>query len=117
MDRKEIAELAAWTAREIRIAIKESNRELDDAGEDIIREYVQTFLTQWQRGKKMNLEALSALLMEIFMRRRHETKNEDEVMNSMLILGSKLPSFFEEHQRKRDEEAKIIANAMPVVKV
>ena len=117
MDRKEIAALAAWTAREIQVTIKDSGRELDGAGEDIIREYVQASLTKWQRGEKINLENLSTLLTEIFQRRQHETKNADEVMNSMLILGSKFPSFVEEHQRERDAEAKRIAAAIPAIKV
>ena len=96
--------------------IKDSGRELDDAGEDIIREYVQAALTKWHRGEKINLENLSALLTEIFKRRQHETKNADEVMNSMLILGSKFPAFVEQNQRERDEEAKKLAAEIPAVK-
>ena len=117
MTRKEISEMSKWTAKSIQDAVKEGGRELDDAGTDIIREYVQSSLLMWQRGEKISHESLSRLLNEIFLRRHQETKNEDEIMNAMLILGSKFPAFVEENQRQRDAEAKILAAKMPAIKV
>ena len=117
MNSKEIARLAAWTARAIRDTITESGRELDAAGEDIIREYVQTSLTKWQRGEKVSAESLSELITEIFQRRRHETQTDGEVINSLMVLAAKFPSFVEQNQRARDEEARKIASGLPAVKV
>ena len=117
MTNKEIAELATWTAKSIQDSVKESGRELDDAGTDIVREYVQSSLLKWQRGEKISHENLSKLVSEIFLRRRHETKNEDEVMNAIMVLGAKFPAFVENNQRERDEEAKKLAAEIPVVKV
>ncbi|MBR0261835.1 MAG: hypothetical protein IJQ85_08600 [Selenomonadaceae bacterium] len=117
MTAREISELAKWTAKSIQDAVREGGRELDDAGTDIIREYVKSSLLMWQRGEKISHENLSRLFNEIFLRRHQETKNEDEVMNAMLILGSKFPSFVEENQRQREAEAKILAAKMPTVKV
>ena len=117
MTKKEISELAAWTAKSIQDTVRGSGRELDDAGTDIIREYVQSSLLSWERGEKITLENLSELVKKIFERRRHETKNEDEVMNAMMILAAKFPAFVENNQRQRDAEAQRIADAMPAVKV
>ena len=117
MNSREIERLAAWTARAIRDTITDSGRELDAAGEDIIREYVQTFLTKWQRGEKISLENLSELVTEIFQRRRHETQTDGEVINSLMILCAKFPSFVKENQRARDEEARKIASGLPAIKV
>lgn len=117
MTAKEISNLATWTAKSIQDSVRDGGRILDDAGTDIVREYVQICLTKWQRGEKITLENLSKLVTEIFQRRHHETKNEDEVMNAMMILGSKFPAFVADNQRQRDEEAKRFAAAMPAVKV
>ena len=117
MNSREIAQLAAWTARSIRDTITDSDRELDAAGEDIIREYVQTSLTKWQRGEKISLKSLSELITEIFQRRQHETKTEGEVINSLMILAEKFPLFVKQNQSARDEEARKIASDLPAVKV
>ena len=117
MNEKEIAELAAWTAKAISDAVRQEKREFDDAGEDIVREYVQSCLLDWKRGKKISLEHCSEVVTEIFTRRRNETKTEGEVLNAMMILGSKFPSFVEEQQRERDAEAARLAASMPAIKV
>ena len=117
MNKKEIAELAAWTAKSIKDALAMDGRKLDAAGEDIIREYVQSDLLNWQRGEKITLENSSKLVQEIFTRRRHETKTEDEVFNAMMILCSKFPAFVESQQRERESEAERLAETMPAVKV
>ncbi len=117
MNKKEIAELAAWTAKSIKDTLTMDGRKLDAAGEDIIREYVQTDLTNWQRGEKISVESSAQLVQEIFTRRRHETKTEDEVFNAMMILCSKFPAFVESQKREREAEAERLAEKMPAVKV
>ena len=117
MTEREIKELAAWTAKAIKDTLTIDGRHLDDAGEDIIREYVQADLTNWNRGNKITMENSARLVNEIMLRRRHETKTEGEVFNALAIMCTKFPSFVEENQRKRDEEAAKIAAAMPAIKV
>ena len=117
MNEREIAALAAQTAKEIHEAITDAGRVLDAAGEDIIKEYLTACLRMWQHGKKVTHESISSLITEIFQRRRHETQTEGEVMNAMLIFGTKFPAFVENDQRERDAEAARIAAAMPAVKV
>ena len=117
MTNGEISELAEWTAKSIQDAVREGGRVLDDAGRDIVREYVQSSLLKWERGEEITLENLTLLLQEIFKRRHNETKTEDEVFNSMMILGSKFPSFVADNQRERDKEAAQIAATLPAVKV
>ena len=117
MTRKEIAGLAAWTAKSIKDTLTQDGRKLDDAGEDIIREYVQTDLLNWERGAKITVENSAQLVQEIMLRRRHETATEDEVFNALAILSSKFPAFVEKFQREREAEAKILAESMPAVKV
>ena len=117
MNEKEIAELSAWTAREIRSAVLQEGRAFDAAGEDIVREYVQTCLLHWKRGGKVSLDHCAETVAEIFQRRQNETNTKEEVMNAMMLLGSKFPSFVEENQKQRDAEAAKIAASMPAVKV
>ena len=117
MNSREINELAAWTAKAIKDTLKMDGRHLDDAGEDIIREYVQADLTNWQRGNKITMENSARLINEIMLRRRHETKTEHEVFNALAVLCSKFPAFVEENQRTRDEEAAKIAAVMPAIKI
>lgn len=117
MDKKEIAELAAWTAKAIKNTLTNDGRQLDDAGEDIIREYVATDLLNWQRGERITLEKSARLAQEIFARRRGETKNEDEVFNALSVLYSKFPAFVESNLRKREAEAQRLAASMPAIKV
>ena len=117
MNEREIAELAAWTAKSIREAITEENRELDDAGEDIIREYIQTCLRKKERGDKITLETCAQLVTEIFTRRRNETKTDLETFNAMMIFGAKFPSFVDQNRRERDAESARLAEELPAVKV
>ena len=117
MTAKEIAELAAWTANSIQDMLTRDGRKLDDAGADIIREYVQADLTKWNRGEKITAESSSRLAQEIMARRRHETLTEGEVFISLSIICSKFHEFAEDQARKRAEEAKILAAKMPAVKV
>lgn len=117
MTSREIADLAAWTANSIRATLKFDGRKLDDAGADIIREYVQTDLTNWDRGEKVTAETSSRLAQEIMARRRHETQTENEVYISLSVLSSKFHEFVEEQVRKRDAEAKRLAATMPAIKV
>lgn len=117
MNEREIAELAAWTAKSIRDTVTDAGRELDDAGESIIREYIQTCLRKRERGDKISLETCSQLVTEIFLRRRNETTTELETFNAMMIFGSKFPAFVEENQRARDAEAARLAAEIPPVKV
>lgn len=117
MNEREIAELSAWTAKSIREAIEESERELDDAGEDIIREYIQTCLRKKERGDKITLETCANLVTEIFTRRRNETKADLETFNAMMIFGANFPSFVEENRRARDAESARLAEELPAIKV
>lgn len=117
MNKKEIADLAAWTAKSIQDTLTQDGRKLDDAGADIIREYVQTDLTNSERGEKITIENSIKLAQEILANRRHETKTEDETFNALMILSSKFPAFVTANRRKRDEEAARIAATMPAVKV
>ena len=117
MNEREISKLAAWTAKSIREAIEEENRELDDAGKDILRECVQTCLLNWQRHGKFSPEDCAKTVTEIFQRRKQETKTDLETFNAMIIFGSKFPSFVAYNQRKREEEAARLAAEIPVVKV
>lgn len=116
MTQKEINELAAWTAKTIRDTIEEAGRTLDDAGEDIIREYVQACLLHRERTGTATLEDCANLVTEIFQRRKHETTTELEAFNAMMIIGSKFPAFVRENQMARDEEAAQIAATLPAVK-
>lgn len=116
MNEREINELAAWTAKEIRNAVIEEGRLFDSAGEDILREYIRTCLINWQREGIATLEACSQQVTEIFQRRKHETQTELEVFNAMMIFGSKFPAFARNNQRERDEEAAQIAATLPAVK-
>ena len=117
MNEKEIAELAAWTARAIRGTIIQDGGKLDDAGEDIIREYIQADLKNWQRGEKITFESSTKVAQEITSRRRHETKTFDEVFYSIMILCTKFHDFVANNLRKREAEAVKIAATMPAVKV
>lgn len=117
MNEREINELAAWTAKEIRNAVTEEGRAFDAAGEDIVREYVRTCLINWQRSGIATLEACSQPVTEIFQRRKHETQTELEVFNAMMIFGSKFPAFARNNQRERAEDAAKIAATLPAVKV
>ena len=116
MNTKEINDLAAWTAKSIADTIKEAGRTIDDAGTDIIREYVKACLIDWQHGGKASLENCAQLVTEIFQRRKSETATELEVFNAMMILGAKFPAFVAENQRERDAESAKFAAAMPAVK-
>ena len=117
MNEREINELAAWTAREIRNAVLQEGRAFDAAGEDILCEYVRTCLVSQKRGDKISLELCAKLVTEIFTRRQQETQTQTEVMNAMLVFGSKFPSFVADEQRQRDAEAARIAAILPAVKV
>ena len=117
MNSKEIAELAAWTAKTIQSTLQMDGRELDDAGADIIREALEKLLTVWQRGEKITNERMSGIVKEVFARRRDETKTFDETFNAVMILFSKFPAFAAEQQSKRDAEAARLAAVMPAVKV
>lgn len=117
MTKREINELAEWTANSIQGAVSEGGRFLDDAGKDIVREYVESSLIKWKRGEEITLENLTLLLQEIFKRRHNETKTEEEVFNAMLILGSKFPSFVADNRLEREKEAEQIAATLPAVKV
>jgi len=117
MTSKEIADLAAWTANAIQSSLKMSGRKIDDAGADIIREYVQADLTNWNRGENITVEKSTQLGQEIMARRRHETQTENEVFISMSVLSSKFHEFVEDQLRKRAAEAKRLAATMPAIKV
>ena len=117
MTTKEINELAAWTAREIRKAVLQEGRSFDAAGEDILCEYVRSCLVSKNCGDKISLELCAKLLTDIFTRRQHETQTQTETMNAMLIFGAKFPSFVEDEQRQRDAEAARIAAVLPAIKV
>ena len=117
MTTKEINDLAAWTAREIRNTVLQEGRTFDATGEDIVREYVRSCLVSQNRGDKISAELCAKLATEIFTRRQHETQTQTEVMNAMLIFGSKFPSFVADNQRQRDAEAAQIAATLPAVKV
>ena len=117
MTNREIAELALWTAKAIQDTLAIDGRKLDDAGTDIIREYVQTDLQNWKRGEKITVGNSAAIVKEILSRRSHETKTFDEVMNALTVLYMKFPNFIEEQQRAREAEAKILAAKMPAIKV
>ena len=117
MNSREIDSLAAWTAKSIKETLTAEGRKLDDAGEDIIREYIQSDLKNFQRGEKITLENSARLVDEILARRRHETTTLGEVMNALSILSAKFPVFVEESLRQREEEAKRIAAKMPAIKV
>ena len=117
MTSREIAELALWTAKAIQDTLAIDGRRLDDAGTDIIREYVQTDLKNWKRGEKITVGNSAALVKEILSRRSHETETFDEVINALTALYMKFPNFVEDQQRQREAEAKILAAVMPAIKV
>ena len=117
MNNKEIDSLAAWTAKSIKDTLTMDDRKLDDAGEDIIREYVQSDLKNFQRGEKITLESSALLVEEILSRRRHETATLAEVRNALSILSLKFPAFVEDTLRQREEEARKIAAKMPAIRV
>ena len=117
MTRKEIADLAVWTGKAIKDTLTMDGRKLDDAGADIIREYVQSDLTNWERGNKVTVESSSRLAQEIMARRRHETQTEVEVFNSLAVLCTKFPEFVDEQLQARAAEAKRLAAKMPAIKV
>ena len=117
MNSREIDSLAAWTAKSIKDALSVEGRRIDDAGEDIIREYVQSDLKNFRRGEKITLESSARLVEDILSRRRHETTTLDEVINALSILSSKFPAFVEDNLRQREEEARRIAAKMPAIKV
>lgn len=117
MNSKEIAELAAWTAKTIQGTLQIDGRKLDDAGTDIIREALEKLLTTWQRGRKITNEYMAEVVEEIFTRRRDETETVDEAFNAVMILFAKFPEFAAEQQSKRDAEAARLAAVMPAVKV
>ena len=117
MTEKEINELAAWTAAEIRRTVLQEGRLFDAAGEDILCEFVRSCLLSQRRGDKISLELCAKIADEIFTRRKNETQTQAEVTNAMLIFASKFPSFVENNQRERDAEAAQIAASMPAIKV
>lgn len=117
MTSREIAELALWTAKAIQDTLAIDGRRLDDAGTDIIREYVQTDLKNWKRGEKITVGNSAALVKEILSRRSHETETFDEVISALTVLYMKFPDFVEDQQRQREAEAKRLAAVMPAIKV
>ena len=116
MNKKEIAELAAWTARAIRDTIIDAGRKLDDAGEDIIREYIQACLLNRRLTGQATFEDSARLAEDILARRRLETKTENETVNAIMIFGAKFPAFITQLQRDRDAKAAKLAAMMPAVK-
>ncbi|MBR4153168.1 MAG: hypothetical protein IKT98_09450 [Selenomonadaceae bacterium] len=117
MTSKEIDEIALWTAKSIKETLAKSDRKLDDAGEDIIREYLAKDLRNWQRGEKVTLETSARLVKEILSQRYNETETLNEVLNALKILSSKFPLFVENNQRQRAAEAQRLAASMPAIKV
>lgn len=117
MNTTEINDLAAWTAQSISDTIKDSGRTIDAAGTDIIRQYVQTCLHDWQLLGKASREHCAELVTEIFTRRKHETTTELEAFNAMMIFGANFPAFVENNRRMEEAEAARLAATMPAVKV
>lgn len=117
MNNKDIANLALWTAEAVRKTMINAGRQFDAADEDIVREYIQADLQNWQHGKKIAVESSMQLAKEILARRNHETKNADEVEFAMQVICSKFQNFIDAFQRERDAEAAKIAESMPAIKV
>lgn len=113
----EIADLALKTAQSVRNTMLKAGRHFDDVDEDIIREYVQANLQNWQRDKKVGVQSSMQLAEEILIRRNHETKNLVEVELAMRVISSHFKNFVEAFQRQRDAEAAKIAESMPAIKV
>lgn len=102
MNDKEISALSTQTAADIAATIAKAGRAIDEAGTDILREYIQTCLGNWQRGEEISLEACSQWVTEIFTRRRNETQTELEAFNAMMIFGANFPAFVRDNQNQTE---------------
>lgn len=90
---------------------------LDNAGEDIIREYLRSELFRWQFGETITAENSAQMAQKILKQRQQDTTTFEGVSRVLAILTSFVPIALEAVQRDRDEEARQIAMSMSAIKV
>ena len=117
MTNREIAHAAKIMARKCRRGLKKCDIKLDDAAENIICEYVQTELKNWQRENKYIPEISAQLVEKILSTRLQETATPFETVETLKLIFANLPVLFDKIQREREAEAKELAAKLPAIKV
>ena len=93
MNPQEIAELAMWTARAIYDALKQDGVRLSAVEENLIAQFVQRMLTDWQSGKKIDTQHMLKLVDEMETPKTH--KLSPEIIRVLTVFVEKFPLFVE----------------------
>ena len=102
-ENEEIAQLAAiadYSAHVSRKELAQNKKFLDDAAEDIFREYIFSDLMNWHRGEKITPEKSAKLIAEILERRREESNTLNELCEALMVFSLKFPYFIKTVVRK-----------------
>ena len=90
MNNQEIAELAMWTARAIYDAFKADGVKLAAVDENLIAQFVQRMLTDWQGGVQINTKHMLELVSEF---EKKNQKFSPEVIKVLTVFVEKFPLF------------------------
>lgn len=93
MNPQEIAELAMWTARAIYDTLKQDGVKLSAVEENLIAQFVQRMLTDWQSGKKIDTQHMLKLVDEMETPKNH--KLSPEIIRVLTVFVEKFPLFVE----------------------
>lgn len=91
MNGQEIAELAMWTARSIYDALKENGIDLSAVEENLIAQFVQRMLTDWQSGITVDTRHMLKLVEEMEMPKNH--KLSPEILSVLKVFIEQFPLF------------------------
>ena len=97
MNSQEIAELAMWTARSIYDALKEGGVNLSAVEENLIAQFVQRMLTDWQSGIKVDTRHMLKLVEEMDTPKNH--KLSPEILSVLTVFVEKFPLFVAENSK------------------
>lgn len=90
MNPQEIAELAMWTARAIYDAFKADGVKLAAADENLIAQFVQRMLTDWQGGTQIDTKHMLKIVGEF---EKKNQKFSPEVIKVLEVFVEKFPLF------------------------
>lgn len=91
MNNQEIAELAMWTARAIYDALKQDGVKLAAVEENLIAQFVQRMLTDWQNGIQIDTKHMLKLVKEMETPKNH--KLSPEILRVLTVFVEKFPLF------------------------
>lgn len=111
----EITKAAEFAWRKVKSSFKPIK--LDEAGEDIIKEYLRAELTRWQFGEAITTDSSAQTAQKVLQRRRQDTTTFDGVSRVLKLLSPFVAQALEAMQRDRNEEAQRLASSMSAIKV